>query len=102
MTLGFRNRSKGRARARPRLWSVFSCQHDRQNPQGLGRVARIVAAHVVAGSETGPVVVVDLPENLAPVMLEAAEVVFAVWVVIEGEAVESLHSLTNCAPVGGW
>jgi hypothetical protein len=31
--------------------SVFARQHDREDAQGLGRVARVFAAHVAAGAE---------------------------------------------------
>jgi hypothetical protein len=64
-------------------WAVVCCL-----ATAIRRVALIVAAHVAAGAETGPVMV-DLPENLAPVIFEAAEVVFSVAVVVGGEAVES-------------
>ena len=91
--MGLCNGERGRAHARPRCRSVFARQHDGQNPQGLGRIARLVAAHVVAGAEAGPVVIVDLPEDPLTVILETAEVVFPVWVVASGEAVGSYHTL---------
>ena len=90
------------AEAAPAAGLVFGREHDRQHAQGLRRVARVFAPHVPASAEAGPVVIVDLPENLVSAMLERAEVVLAVRVVVRREAVECLHFFTNRAAVVVW
>jgi hypothetical protein len=57
--------------------------------------AGIVAAHVAAGAEAGSVVVVDLPENALSLVVEAAEIMLAVGVIVGCEGVEGDHPFCN-------
>src|SRR5579872_1859231 len=76
-------------------WSIFGRQHNREDAQRFVGIARVFAAHVMPGADAGPVVVVDLPKDASAVVLEAAEVVFAVWVVVRREAVERRNLFGN-------
>ena len=49
----------------------------------------------MAGAEAGAVVVVDFPKNAVTTVVEAAEVVFSVRVIVFGEAVERSHTLRD-------
>ena len=76
-------KERGRARARPRLRSVFGCEHDGEHAHGLRRITRIFAA-----LRQCAVVIVDLPEGALTRMLDRAEIALAVRVVVRREAAE--------------
>lgn len=71
--------------------------HDGENAQRLCRVGGIVASHVEASAEAGAVVVVSFPENALLLVVEAAEIMLAVGIIVSGEGVEC-HPKLPLAP----
>jgi hypothetical protein len=68
--------------------SIFIGQHDREHPRrhrGIGRIGR-AHAHV-------PIVIIHLPKAAHAILVERAEVVFAMRVVILSERVEGPNML---------
>jgi hypothetical protein len=63
--------------------SILRCKHERQDTQRLRRVGGIVRTEFEGG-----IVVIDFPEELIAREIEAAEVMFAVRIVVGAEVVE--------------
>jgi hypothetical protein len=63
--------------------SVFVGEHDRQDARRHRGIGRIGGAHLCRA-----VVVVDLPKAADAAVVDQAEVMFALWVVVLGEGVE--------------
>ena len=71
------------ALGRCRPGSVFVGAHDRQDARGDGGISGIGRAEL-----GGAVVVIDLPEVADAALVDRAEVVLAVGIVVVGEGVE--------------
>src|ERR1700680_4744912 len=84
-----------RRSAASRLPSILARQHDGENAKRRGGVCRILAAVIMAGAEGSAIIIVDLPKDARPFMVERAEVMLPVRVVVLGEGVERLHLLRD-------
>jgi len=78
-------RSKPGAR-RKSLESIFRGKHNRQNPDGALRIARVLASFFHAR-----VVAVDLQQNPMPVVLKGSKIALPAWIVFAREGIEGLH-----------
>src|SRR5476649_1819159 len=74
----------------PESASVFGREHDCQDPHGLARVARILAA-----VSEGRIVVIDLPEDGLTGLIERSEIALLVRIIIGRECVEQFDSFAN-------
>lgn len=70
--------------------SVFLGQHDCQDTACDSRIAGIGGMH-----QKIEVKAVDFPEHSLALMLDAAEVAFAVWVVARIEVIEGAHGIVQ-------
>src|SRR5882672_2258807 len=73
--------------------SILLGEEDCQDTIGLRRIIRIGRVELVV-----EIVQVDLPEDLLAAMIEAAEVVLAVRIVVRIELVEGTHARSDRGP----
>ena len=81
-------RPSGRTDARRSRVSVFVGAHDRQDAGGDGGISGVRRAEF-----GGAVVAIDFPEVADAALVDRAEVVFAVGIVVVGEGVEGANLL---------